>query len=60
MLLVAVATLSGTPIATFMTGTLTMPPPTPSSADTTPAPTDANIPNAQPADAVAVARRGVA
>ena len=33
MLLVAVATLSGTPIATFITGTLTIPPPTPRSAD---------------------------
>ena len=37
MLLVAVATLSGTPIARFMSGTLMIPPPTPSRADTTPA-----------------------
>ena len=37
MLLVAVATRSGTPIARCMTGTLTIPPPIPSSAETTPA-----------------------
>ena len=35
-LLVAVATRSGTPMTRCITGTLTMPPPTPSSAETTP------------------------
>src|SRR4029077_6556350 len=44
MLLVAVATLSGTPIARFMSGTLTIPPPTPSRADTTPAHTAPTAP----------------
>ena len=38
MLLVAVATRSGTPIARFISGTLMMPPPIPSNADVTPAP----------------------
>ena len=38
-LLVAVATRSGTPMTTCITGTLTSPPPIPSSADATPAPT---------------------
>jgi hypothetical protein len=37
MLLVAVATRSGTPIARFISGTLMIPPPIPSSADATPA-----------------------
>ena len=37
MLLVAVATRSGTPMPTFMSGTLMIPPPIPSSADTMPA-----------------------
>ena len=37
MLLVAVATRSGTPIARCITGTLTIPPPMPSSAEMTPA-----------------------
>ena len=37
-LLVAVATRSGTPMTRCITGTFTMPPPTPRSADTTPAP----------------------
>ena len=36
-LLVAVATRSGTPMVRCMSGTLMIPPPTPSSADTTPA-----------------------
>ena len=36
-LLVAVATRSGTPITTCISGTLTIPPPMPSSAETTPA-----------------------
>src|SRR3954452_12349276 len=44
MLLVAVATLSGTPMARFISGTFTMPPPTPSSADTMPANTAPAIP----------------
>ena len=43
-LLVAVATRSGTPITTCMTGTLTSPPPIPSRAETTPAPDAAHDP----------------
>ena len=42
MLLVAVDVRSGTPITRFMTGTLMIPPPTPSSAELMPA-------NAEPA-----------
>jgi hypothetical protein len=38
MLLVAVATRSGTPIARCISGTLMTPPPIPSSADVMPAP----------------------
>ena len=44
MLLVAVATRSGTPIARFISGTLTIPPPIPSSADATPAPVATTTP----------------
>ena len=47
-LLVAVATRSGTPIARFISGTLMMPPPTPSRADTMPAPNDPTTPTAMP------------
>src|SRR3954447_2588055 len=45
MLLVTVATFSGTFIARFISGTLTMPPPTPTSAETTPANTAPTVPN---------------
>ena len=44
-LLVAVATRSGMPIARCISGTLMMPPPTPSSAETTPAPVAPTTPN---------------
>ena len=55
-LLVAVATRSGTPIRTCMTGTLTSPPPIPSRADVTPANDAAHRSEAQVPDAVARAR----
>ena len=51
-LLVAVATRSGTPIARCISGTLTIPPPTPSSAETTPAPAEPTTPRRQVADVV--------
>ena len=44
MLLVAVATRSGTPIARFISGTLMIPPPIPSSAETIPAPNATTTP----------------
>ena len=41
--LVAVATRIGTPISTFIVGTLTMPPPIPSKPDMAPAASDTTI-----------------
>ena len=54
-LLVAVATRSGTPIARCISGTLTIPPPMPSSAEATPAPSAPTTPATQVPDAVALA-----
>ena len=51
-LLVAVDTRSGTPIARCISGTLMIPPPTPSSADTTPAPVAPTTPSGMLRDLV--------
>ena len=55
-LLVAVAMRSGTPITRCMTGTLTIPPPMPSSAETTPAHVAPTTPRPEAPDTVALAR----